>query len=175
MARGGPAPLDARTVWRGRFLTVEVEEWPDSGPYELIHKHDAVAVVPVTPEGDVLLVRQFRPPVRDSLLEVPAGLLDLDGEDPIGCATRELLEETGFRHRAIEFLGGCYLSPGFTDEYIHLFWAETEPEPVGTPEPGIELVRMPFARAVEAARAGRVRNAASALALLLAADRVPHG
>ncbi|MGE5225359.1 MAG: NUDIX hydrolase, partial [Planctomycetaceae bacterium] len=150
-------------------------DWPDTGPYELIHKHDAVAVVPITPDRDVLLVRQFRPPVRDSLLEVPAGLLDLDGEDPIACATRELVEETGFRHRTIEFLAGCYLSPGFTDEYMHFFWAETEPDPVGTPEPGIELVRMSFARAVEAARAGRVRNAASALALLLAAARVPRG
>ncbi len=175
MATRGPEPLEARTVWRGRFLSVDVEDWPGTGAYELIHKHDAVAVVPVTPDHDVLLVRQFRPPVRDSLLEVPAGLLDVDDEDPIACATRELVEETGYRHRTIEFLGGCYLSPGFTDEYIHLFWAETEPEPVEEPEAGIELVRMPFARAVDAARGGRVRNAASALALLLAADRVPGG
>ncbi|MGZ4133081.1 MAG: NUDIX hydrolase [Actinomycetota bacterium] len=175
MTPGGPEPLDARTVWRGRFLTVDVEDWPQTGAYELIHKHDAVAVVPVTPERDVLLVRQFRPPVRDSLLEVPAGLLDVDGEDPVACAAREVVEETGYRHRTIEFLGGCYLSPGFTDEYMHLFWAEMEPEPVGMPETGIELVRMPFAHAVEAARGGRVRNAASALALLLAADRVPRG
>jgi 8-oxo-dGTP pyrophosphatase MutT (NUDIX family) len=175
MAAGRPEPLDSRTVWRGRFLTVDVEDWPDADAYELIHKHDAVAVVPVTPERDVLLVRQFRPPVRDSLLEVPAGLLDVEGEDPIACAAREVVEETGYRHRTIEFLGGCYLSPGFTDEYMHFFWADMEQEPVGTPETGIELVRMPFARAVEAARGGRVRNAASALALLLAADRVPGG
>jgi 8-oxo-dGTP pyrophosphatase MutT (NUDIX family) len=167
----GPEPLDARTAWRGRYLSVALERWGEDGDYELIHKHDAVAVVPLTPDGDVLLVRQFRPPVRDDLLEVPAGLLDQEGEDPIACAARELLEETGFRHRTIEFLGGSYLSPGFTDEYMHFFRAETEPEPEGEPEEGITLVRMPFARAVAAARGGRVRNAATALALLMAEGR----
>ena len=74
-------------------------DWPGIGDYEVIHKHDAVAIVPVTPDGDVVLVRQFRPPVRDDLLEVPAGLLDIEGEDARTCAERELFEETGYRQR----------------------------------------------------------------------------
>ena len=168
-----PEPEAARTVWSGRYLSVDVETWPVMGDYELVHKHDAVAVVPVTPDGDVLMVRQFRPPVRDHLVEVPAGLLDVEGEDALSTAVRELFEETGHRHRTIEFMSGNYLSPGFTDEYMHFFWAEVEPEPEGSPEEGIELVRMPLADAVSAARNGRVRNAASALALLLVATRVP--
>jgi len=124
-------------------------------------------VLPVTPAGDVLLVRQFRPPPRQSLIEIPAGVLDREGEDALTCAARELFEETGYRHETIEFLGGFFTSPGFTDEYVHLFRALTKPEPDAGPEEGIELVRMPLEQSLDAARAGRVRDAKTALALLL--------
>jgi len=164
-----PEPSAAREVWAGRYLQVAIEEWPQIGSYELIHKHHAVAVVPVTPEGDVVLVRQFRPPVRADLTEIPAGLLDVEGEDALTCAGRELFEETGYQYTEIAFLGGVYVSPGFTDEYMHLFWAHTEAVPRGVPEPGIEVVRMPLYLAVAQARAGKVRNATTALGLLLAA------
>jgi ADP-ribose pyrophosphatase len=162
-------PAASRVAWAGDYLRVEIETWPGIGEYEVIHKYDAVAVVPVTPDGDVVLVRQFRPAVRDDLLEVPAGLLDIDGEDALTCAERELFEETGYRGRGAAFLGGTYLSPGFTDEYMHLFWTWTDPEPDAEPEDGIEVVRLPLRRAVASAREGKVRNATSALALLLAA------
>jgi ADP-ribose pyrophosphatase len=162
-------PTASRVAWAGDYLRVEIETWPGIGDYEVIHKYDAVAIVPVTPDGDVLLVRQFRPPVRDALLEVPAGLLDIEGEDALTCAERELFEETGYRSTGAEFLGGTYLSPGFTDEYMHLFWTRTGAAPEGTPEDGIEVVRRPLWEAVASARAGKVRNATSALALLLAA------
>lgn len=164
-----PEPETSRDAWVGDYLTVTIERWPGIGDYELIRKHHAVAVVPITPEGEVLLVRQFRPPVRADLTEIPAGLLDIDGEDAITCAGRELFEETGFRHTEIAFLGGVYVSPGFTDEYMHLFWARTEREPAGEPEPGIAVERMPLHQAIAAARAGKVRNATTALGLLMAA------
>ena len=164
-------PGAAREVWRGRYLRAVVESWPGAGgDYEVIHKFDAVAVVPITPTNEVVLVRQFRPAVRSAMLEIPAGLLDVEGEDALTCAGRELAEETGFGHTEMAFLGGVYLSPGFTDEYIHIFWARTDPVPVGTPETGIEVVHMPFAEAVTAARGGRFRNATTALGLLLAAS-----
>ena len=86
---------------------------------------------------------------------------------------RELFEETGYRHTAIEFLGGVYPTVGSSDEYVHLFWARTEAGPSGPVEPGIELVLEPFARMVAAARSGRVRDAKTALALLMAAGRPP--
>jgi len=162
-------PTSAREVWSGSYLRVTIEEWPQIGDYELIRKHHAVAVVPVTPDGDVVLVRQFRPPVRAELTEIPAGLLDIDGEDALTCAGRELFEETGYRYSEIAFMGGVYVSPGFTDEYMHLVWARTEAWPEGAPEPGIEVVRMPLHRAVGQAQTGKVRNATTALGLLLAA------
>jgi ADP-ribose pyrophosphatase len=162
-------PASARVAWEGRYLTVAVESWPGVGDYEVVRKHDAAAVVPITPAGDIVLVRQFRPAVRSSLLEIPAGLLDVDGEDALTCAERELIEETGYRSVETAFLGGTFLSPGFTAEYAHVFWARTEDRPVGEPEDGIEVVTMPLHRAVEGARTGKVRNAVTALGVLLAA------
>ena len=78
------------------------------------------------------------------LTEIPAGLLDVEGEDALTCAGRELFEETGYRHTAIEFLGGYYASAGFTDEYVHVFWARTPAHPEGEPEEGIEVITRPF-------------------------------
>ena len=166
-----PDPLESRTAFEGRIVRLDIEVWDGQGGYEIIHHPGAAAVLPLTPDDDVLLVKQFRPAVRQTLSQIPAGLLDVDGEDALTCASRELLEETGYRHRTIEFLGGVYTSAGFADEYVHLFWARTGAEPVSDPEEGIEVVRQPFDRMVAAARAGRVRDAKTALALLMAAGR----
>jgi ADP-ribose pyrophosphatase len=166
-------PAGSRSAFRGNVLRLEIEDWPGHPPHEVIHHPGAAAVLPLLPTNEVLLVQQFRPAVRQTLTEIPAGLLDVEGEDALACASRELLEETGYRHHAIEFLGGYFASPGFTDEYVHLFWARTEAEPEGRPEAGIEVVRIPFARMVDAARGGRVRDAKTAVALLIAAGRLP--
>lgn len=167
-------PGSVHQAFRGRLVRVEVESW-DGHDYEVVRHPGAAAVLAVTPHDDVLLVRQFRPAVRRALVEIPAGLLDVRDEDALTCAARELFEETGYRHASIELLGGVYTSAGFTDEYIHLFLARTEAEPVGTPEAGIELLRKPFEEMVRAARAGRVSDAKTALALLLAAARQSPG
>jgi len=166
-----PEPLATDRAFSGRFLSIDVESWAGVGDYEVVRAHDAAAVLPITPAGDVLLVRQLRPPVRQVLTEIPAGLLDGDGEDALSCASRELFEETGYRHDVIEFLGGYYASAGLSDEYVHLFWARTKAEPEGEPEAGIELQMQPFAVMVAAARAGKVRDVKTALALLLADGR----
>jgi ADP-ribose pyrophosphatase len=164
-------PASSETAYRGSFLSVDVETWPDLGPHEIVRHRGAAAVLPVLPSGEALLVRQFRPAVRVSLTEIPAGVLDVEGEDALTCAARELLEETGHRHETIEFLGGYYSSAGFTDEYVHLFVARARAEPEADPEPGITLVREPLERLTAAARAGRVRDAKTALAVLLASGR----
>jgi ADP-ribose pyrophosphatase len=169
-------PEASEVRFSGPIFSVARERWPG-----LAHEHDVVrhvgaaAVLPVTPGGEALLVRQFRPAIRQSLVEIPAGLLDRPEEDPLSCAARELLEETGYRHESIEFLGGVYPAAGFSDEYVHLFWARTEAEPAGSPEPGIELVVVPLDELIDRARAGRVRDAKTALAALLARGRVGRG
>lgn len=167
-----PEPSHTRTAYQGGWVRVDVEEWPGVGSYEVVRRHDAAAVLALTPGGDVLLVRQFRPPVRQQLVEIPAGLLDVEGEDAVSCASRELFEETGFRHESIEFLGGFYSSAGSTDEYVHLFLAAAAATADGEPEAGIELVTIPFERMVAAARRGKVRDAKTAIALLLAPGHI---
>lgn len=168
---GPREPTGSRSAFEGTVLRLAIEDWPGLPPYEVIHHPGAAAILPLLPTNEVLLVKQFRPAVRRTLTEMPAGQLDVDGEDALTCASRELFEETGYRHLAIEFLGGFYSSPGFTDEYVHLFWARTEAEPQGAPEDGIEIVRIPFTRMIDAARSGRVRDVKTAVAVLIAAAR----
>jgi ADP-ribose pyrophosphatase len=169
-------PDSSSLAFEGRFLRVEVERW-GAGTWEIVRRQGpaargAVCVVAITPSDRVVLVRVLRPPVRASLLEVPAGLLDRDGEDAIGCATRELLEETGYRAGSMEFLGGWYSSAGMTDEYVQAFLAAVPEEPEGEHDDEVlEVVVMPFERAAATARAGRIRDAKTALAVLLAAAR----
>jgi ADP-ribose pyrophosphatase len=167
-------PRSSREGFAGRLIRVEVESW-NGHDFEVVRHPGAAAVLPVTPDGDVLLVRQFRPAIRRSLMEIPAGVLDVDGEDPLGCAARELFEETGYRHRSLEFLGGIYTSAGVADEYIHLFEALTSDRQEGPSEEGIEVLRRPLDEMVTAARAGRVRDAKTAVALLLAGVRRSPG
>lgn len=165
-------PERVEAVFRGAIFSVERLHLPDRDhPYDVVRHPGAAAVLPVTPSGDVLLVEQLRPAIGQTLVEIPAGLLDRPDEDALTCAGRELFEETGYRHASIEFLGGIFTTVGFSDEYIHLFLAETEADPAADPEEGIGLVRRPFGDMVRAAKAGRVRDAKTALALLLAEGR----
>lgn len=170
-----PEPGSLRPVFRGRHVRVDEEDWPGIGPWEVVRPLDAAGVLALTPSGDVLLVRQFRPPVRDVMLEVPAGVLDVDGEAPRDCAARELLEETGYRATSLEPLATFHPSAGHSSELVHLFLGRAEERAEGWPEEGLELVRRPFREAVADARAGVLRDAKTALALLLADARNPAG
>lgn len=153
-------------------MSLDLEDWDAGYEHEVVRHLGAAGVLAVTPGGDVLLVRQFRPAIRDHLVEIPAGLLDVEGEEPRACAERELLEETGFAAERIEELGGYLASAGFTDEYVHLFLAHTGSEPVSASEDGIEVIRRPFSEMLSETRAGRVPDAKTGMALLLAASRL---
>lgn len=165
-------PEHVEIAFAGGYVRVERQTWPGAGEYEVIRQLGAAAVVPVTASGRVILVRQFRPPVAGDLVEIPAGLLDVAGEDALSCAGRELREETGFEADTIEFLGGVYVSPGSSDHFVHLFLARTPDEPAGTSEAGVSVVLEPFDVMVTAAAAGRVRDAKTALGLLMASARL---
>jgi NTP pyrophosphohydrolases including oxidative damage repair enzymes len=118
--------IASKTVFAGKILTISLDTvtLPNGkeATREVVRHPGAVAVVPVTAAGEVVLVRQYRYPVALELLEVPAGKLD-KGEQPEACARRELEEETGYRAGTIEHLGTFYTTPGFSDEIMHLYLA----------------------------------------------------
>ena len=137
---------------------------------EIVRHPGASAVVPFVARDTVLLIRQYRYALRDTIYEVPAGKLD-PGEDPETCAKRELEEEAGRRAGRLARLGAIWPSPGFCDETIHLFAAfdlEAVP-PRRADDEVIEVVETPLARALELVYDGALMDAKSAMALLLAA------
>lgn len=134
-AAGAPrereSAVASRRIYDGRVLQLDVDQvrFPDGsiGELELIRHSGAAAVVPFLddpndPGARILLLRQFRYAADRFLYEIPAGRLDGD-ELPIECARRELLEETGCTAEALIPLGGFFTTPGFIDEYIHVFLA----------------------------------------------------
>ena len=135
---------------------------------------NAVAVVPLD-GADVVLLEQYRAPLGEAILEIPAGVLDIPGEDPIAAARRELVEEVGFSAGRLEHLTDIVTSPGVTDEVISLYLAEgIEPvprKPEGPEERHATVVTMPLAQAVDQVRIGRIKDAKSAIGILLAALR----
>jgi 8-oxo-dGTP pyrophosphatase MutT (NUDIX family) len=112
----------------------------------VVHHPGAVGVVPVVDEGSaVLLVRQYRSSIDAELLEIPAGLRDVDGEPPEETARRELIEEVGRRAGRLEKLCAFHNSPGFCDEVVHVF-AAFDLEPCDRDLQGIEEQHMTVER-----------------------------
>lgn len=136
----------------------------------------AVAVVAMDDEDRVLLIQQYRHPIRARDWEIPAGLLDVEGEDPRAAAERELAEEADLTAERWEDLGSFALSPGGSDEYIRIFLA-TGVRPTGETfaregeEADIRAEWVPIADAVRAVTEGRMHNAAMTIGILLAARR----
>ncbi len=123
----GPFKVSGEYVYRGGIIDVRKDtvKLPGGRKVErdVVEHRPCVAVVAVDSSGKILLVRQYRYPVNKQLLEIPAGIID-DGETPEQTAVRELQEETGYLPRKLTRLCGLYSSPGFCDEYLHLFLAE---------------------------------------------------
>lgn len=133
--RGAPrerkSTVSSQRLYEGRVLNLDVDRvrFPNgtTGQLELIRHSGAAAVVPFLdepndPNARVLLIRQYRYAADDFLYEIPAGRLE-NGEAPIECARRELLEEAGCTATSLVSLGGFFTTPGFIDEYIHAFMA----------------------------------------------------
>jgi len=132
-------------------------------------------VVPLHEDGTVTLIRQYRPAVDRRLLEIPAGLLDHDGESLEEAARRELQEEVGLCAQRIDPLLGYLPAPGMTDEHVTLFVAtglsSVAADRQGPEEEDLEVVRLPLGEVVSLVRAGSIVDGKTALGLLLVATR----
>jgi ADP-ribose pyrophosphatase len=169
--------IASAVLHRGRFITFRVDTVEDPlgqrHTREIVEHPGAVCVVPLR-GPDVLMVRQFRTPLGQVLLELPAGTLDRlpDGslEDPASAAHRELDEETGYRAGSLRLLGRFWTAPGFTDELMHLYLA-TDLELLANasgPDEGefLDLVPIPVSEAVAMAESGEIADAKSLVGLL---------
>jgi len=145
---------------------------------EIVHHPGAVAVVPVTDRGGVLLVRQFRSPIGRNLLEIPAGTRDLEGEPPENTALRELEEEVGVKAGRIEELGRFWNSPGFCDEETILYLAtglsDSTPNREGPEESYIEVVEIPLDEAEEKLAAESTVDMQTLVGIRLAISALEH-
>ncbi len=143
---------------------------------EWIKHPGASSVIPLLPDNQIILVRQFRYPVNQVTLEVPAGKLDAPGEDPIECAKRELSEETGYTAGKIWKLTTIATTVGFTDEFIHLYAATDlkSGKQHTDDDEFINTVKMPLTAALELVETGKIIDSKSIISILLLAKQIFH-
>jgi len=124
--------VSAKTVFRGKAIGVDVldivQETGRAAVREIVRHPGAAVVLARTADGRFVLVRQYRKAVESELIEAVAGTLE-PGEAPEACARRELEEETGHQALSIRPLGTAFPAPGYTEEKLHLFFAETATQP----------------------------------------------
>ncbi|MFE9554659.1 NUDIX domain-containing protein [Streptomyces sp. NPDC006692] len=143
-----------------------------------VHQRDyqvhpgSVAVLALDDEGRVLVLRQYRHPVRHKLWEIPAGLLDVPGENPLHAAQRELYEEAHVKAEQWQVLSDVYTSPGGSDEAVRIFLARNISEAdgerfeVAEEEADMELARVPLGDLVRGVLAGELHNNCLAVGVL---------
>jgi ADP-ribose pyrophosphatase len=165
--------IRSQIIYQAKYFSVveeEVEILPERIVKRAIVKHPgAVVVIPVDAEGKLLLVKQFRLALRDSILEFPAGTLET-GEDPIECAKREIAEEVA--HSASEWthLGTLIPAPGFCNEIQHLFLAKGLTHSPGTLDEDeiIEVVPLTCAQVEDAIMKNELNDGKSIAAYMRA-------
>jgi 8-oxo-dGDP phosphatase len=177
------AVSDSETLHVGRVFAVRLDQvvMPGGGVArrEIVEHPGAVAILPLHDDATVVMIDQYRHAVGRRLRELPAGLLDTAGEDPVSTARRELVEEVGCTAQDWSVLVDVVSSPGFSDEAVRVFLARGLTE-IGRPagdddeEADLSVVRVPLADAVRQVLAGEIVNA-STVAGLLAAQAVLAG
>ncbi|MFZ5877375.1 MAG: NUDIX hydrolase [Nitrospirota bacterium] len=164
--------IAARTVYHGRYLRAEERtvRLPDGreARREIVVPPNAVGVLPITDDGTVYLVRQYRTALERAILEIPAGILE-PGEDPEQTARRECGEEIGLSPARLDPLVGYYHSVGFSTGRIEVFLGrDLQPAPHAEPDGTefIEVVTMPFEELLDRVRRGEIVDSKTLLAAL---------
>jgi ADP-ribose pyrophosphatase len=168
--------LSTEDVYNGRIIALRVDEvaMPGGGraKREVVEHHGAVAIVALDEDDQVTLIHQYRHPLGRRIWELPAGLIDHLGEDPLESARRELVEEVGLAARDWSVLVDVAVSPGFTDEAVRVYLATgltvVDRELLGDEEADLVARKVPLDEAVRMVLAGEIVNGATVGGLLAA-------
>ncbi|MFX3673997.1 MAG: NUDIX hydrolase [Paenisporosarcina sp.] len=169
--------ITSTPIYTGKVISLRVDEvtLPNgkTSKRELIKHPGAVAVIPITNEGKIIFVEQYRKALERSLIETPAGKLE-PGEEPEVTARRELEEETGFGCEKLTHIQTFATSPGFADEVIHVYVAEglykIESPAVLDEDEFVELIEATIEESIEMMNNGQIYDAKTAFSILWAKD-----
>jgi ADP-ribose pyrophosphatase len=165
--------IQSERIFEGKIVNLRIDtvELPDGkhAKREIVEHKGAVAVVPLLDTSKVVMVKQYRQPTGQVLMEIPAGTLD-KAEDAETCARRELIEETGYSAGKLTRMFSTYLSPGYSNEMLHTYLAEDlTPARAETDEDEfIEAVTIELEYAVDMIRSGEIKDAKTVCGLLMA-------
>ena len=165
--------ISSRSIYHGRIIDVRVDTVllrnGRESTREIVDHAPTICVVPVDPDGNVLMVRQYRKPTDGFLLEIPAGGIEPD-EEPEEAARRELQEEIGHTATNLVPLAAFWLAPGWCSEYMYSFLA-TELTPANLESDDdefIDVIRVPLPSIPDEIARGAIQDAKSVASLLLA-------
>lgn len=166
-----------KSIYKGRVFVLERENvtLPNEVTVDIdvIRHPGAAAIVPLTAEGEVVLIRQYRHAVGGYIWEIPAGTLN-PAETPEACARRELTEETGLQAEDWEKLGEIVPVPGYSDERIHLFWARnlSDAKQSLDQDEVLNVTTVAWRKALEMMATGEIIDAKTICALMMADRRI---
>ena len=151
--------MKSEKIYEGKMINLVDRELPDKkySKREIVEHPGSVGIIAITDDGHLVLVKQFRKPVEKTLLEIPAGKIEIN-EEPKETALRELYEETGYRAEKIEYLFEFYTSPGFSNEKMYLFLATELIEGNAEPEDDeyIEIEKIKLENLIEMILKGEI-------------------
>lgn len=165
--------INTTSIYEGKVVDLRVDEvsLPNgkTAKRELIKHPGAVAVIPITKDNKIVLVEQFRKPLEKSLVEIPAGKVEID-EAPEVTARRELEEETGYTSNELSFVTSFYTSPGFADELMHIYITDElekmDTQPESDEDEFVEVLELTLEEAKELVEQERIHDAKTNYAIL---------
>lgn len=163
--------LKSERIYEGKIINLRVDtvELPHKkySKREIVEHPGAVSILALTKDEKIILVRQFRKPVEEFLLEVPAGKIE-SNEDPGNCAFRELKEETGYIAASIKKILEFYTTPGFSNEVMHLYLARNLQEGIANPDEDeyIEAVYLSLEEAMDKIKNGEIKDSKTIVAIM---------
>jgi ADP-ribose pyrophosphatase len=172
--------IESEIVYPGRAFTIRRDRvrLPDgrAASLDIVEHVGSVVILPLDEAGNLLFVRQYRHAAGLDLLELPAGTLNA-GESPEACAHREVREETGMAAGSLQAVGGFYLAPGYSTEYMHVFLAtQLYRAPLeADADEFLQVEAIPLPEALRMAESGAIVDAKSLAAFLLARPHLLGG